>query len=111
MNHAITATVVLTELMNLGMTIVAAGNAIVCAGCHNLIIFQAPIFQTRLLKSGLQKTTPPAAAIIIGAVGCHIDEIFLTDNGFDHKAQIFGNGISIAFAHDLTRILNRKLDL
>ena len=40
----------------------------------------------------------------------HINEIFLPHNGFDHKAQIFSDGITIAFAYDLTGILNSKLD-
>jgi hypothetical protein len=40
----------------------------------------------------------------------HIDKVFFTHNGFHHETEVFGDGIPIAFAYDLTGILNRKLD-
>ena len=110
MDHSIAAAVVLTEFMYLGMTVVAPGNAIVGFGCLNLIVFQAPKFQAIFFKSGLQKSTAATAAVIIGAVGRHIDKVFLSDNSFDDKTQIFSDGITITFAHYLAGILNRKLD-
>jgi hypothetical protein len=40
----------------------------------------------------------------------HLDKIFFTHHGFDHKSQIFGNGVSVTFAYNLTGVLNRELD-
>ena len=40
----------------------------------------------------------------------HVDEIFFPDEGSDHETQILGNGVTVALANDLARILNRKLD-
>jgi len=37
--------------------------------------------------------------------------IFFPHNGFDNKPQIFGNGISIAFLDNLTKILDCEFDL
>jgi hypothetical protein len=96
--------------MNLRMAVVTTCNAIVCSGNLNLIVFQPAEFQPGFLVSGLKKTASPTAAIIIGTVGMHLDKIFFTYHGFDYKAQIFGNGVSVAFAHDLTGILNCELD-
>jgi hypothetical protein len=41
----------------------------------------------------------------------HVDKIFFAHNGFNHKPQIFGNGIPIAFPDNLTGILDREFDL
>ena len=92
------------------MTVVTARNAIIGAGDLNLIIFYAAKFQTRFFESGLQKTTATATAVIVGPVGRHIDEVFLTYNGFDNETKVFGDWVSIAFAYDLTGILNREFD-
>ena len=97
--------------MNLCVTVVAAGDAIVCPGGFDLGIFQSTEFQTRLLVSGLQKTTPAAAAIIIGPIRVHLDKILFAHHGFDHKTKILGDGIPVTFANDLTGILNGKFNL
>jgi hypothetical protein len=59
----------------------------------------------------LQETTATAAAIIIGTVGSHVDEIFFPDHGFDDIAQVLGDRITQAFADQLARILSGKLNL
>lgn len=41
----------------------------------------------------------------------HINKIFFPHNGFHNIAQIIRHWISKAFAHYLTGILNRELDL
>jgi hypothetical protein len=41
----------------------------------------------------------------------HVDKVFFTHHGFDHEAKVFGNRIAVAFANDLTRVLNREFDL
>jgi hypothetical protein len=111
MKHAIATAVMLTEFMNLGMTIVTAGNTIVRSGHLNLSVFQPTEFKALLFVSGLQKTTPSAATVIIGPIGLHVDKVFLPHHGFYHKAQILGDGVSVAFAHNLARILDREFDL
>jgi hypothetical protein len=97
--------------MNLGVTVMAAGNAVSGPGCLNLFVFQPSVSQPLFFKSGLQKAAAAAAAVVVGAVGLHIDKILFTDNRFDHETQILGDGIAIAFAHDLAWVLNRELDL
>jgi hypothetical protein len=110
MHHRIATTVMLAELMDLSMAVVAACDAVVGARGFNLLIFKPAVFQALLLESGLQKTATPAATIIVGAVGLHVDKIFFAHHRLDHKTEIFGNGITVTLANDLARILNRKLD-
>ena len=40
----------------------------------------------------------------------HLDKVFFSDYSFNYKSKIFGDGIAIAFAHDLARILDSELD-
>jgi len=109
MDDAITTAVMITEFMNLRMTVVTTGDAIVRSSRLNLIVFQAAEFQTGILIAGLQKTAAATAAIVVGAVGLHVDKVFFPHDGFDHKTKIFGDRITVAFAYDLARILDRKL--
>ena len=67
-------------------------------------------FQALLFVSRLQKATTSAAAIVVGAVGLHINKIFFSHHGFHHKTKIFGNRVAITFAYNLARILDGKLD-
>ena len=97
--------------MNLGVTVVASGNAVGCACCLDLLVLEASVIQTFLLVTGLQKTTTAAATIIIGTIRGHVDKIFFPDHGFDDKSEIFGNGVPIAFSDDLAGILDSELDL
>jgi hypothetical protein len=97
--------------MNLGMTVVAAGDAVIRTGLLDLLILQPAEFQPLFFHAGLQKTTATAATVIIGSVGNHIDKIFFTDHRFDHIAQVFGNGIAKRLAYDLTGVLNGKFNL
>jgi hypothetical protein len=99
------------ELMNLRMTVMAAGNAIGCTGFFYLLIFQFSIRQALLFKAGLEKAAAAAAAEIVGLVGIHVNKIFFSHKGFGNESQILSDGIAVAFTDNLTRILNRKLDL
>jgi hypothetical protein len=101
----------LAEFMNLGMTVMAAGNAVSCPGFLDLVILYLAELQTLLFETGLEKTAAAAATIIVGPVGLHVDKIFFAHNGFDHESQIIGYRIPKALAHDLTGVLNRKFDL
>ena len=98
------------ELMNLGMTVMTSGNAVIRTRCLDLLILQLAIGQALLLKPGLQKPAAAAAAVIVGFIGLHINEVFLAHNCLDHITQIFSNGIAETFSNNLARILNRKLD-
>jgi hypothetical protein len=97
--------------MDLGMAVMTAGNAIVCTGGFYLVVFDFSIGKALFFKSGLEKSAAPAAAIIVGSVGLHIDKIFFAHNRPYNKSEVFGNGIAIAFPDNLTRILNRELNL
>ena len=110
MNDGIMAAVMLTELMNLGVAIVAAGDAVIRTGFLYLFVLQPAEFQTLLFQAGLEKAAAAAAAIIVGPVGLHINKIFFANDRFDHISQVFGNRIPITLAHDLTGILHRKFN-
>ena len=110
MHDRIIAAIVLAELMNLGMTIMATGDTVICAGFFNLFVLQPAEFQSLFFHAGLQKTAAAAAAIVVGSVGDHIDKIFFADDRFDHVSQIFGNGIPKSLAHDLTGVLDGEFN-
>ena len=107
----VSAAIMITELMNLSMTVVTARDAVISTGSLNLIVLQTAEFQACLLIARLQKATSAPATIVIGAVGLHIDKIFLPYDGFHHKPKIFGDRVSIAFPYNLAGILGGKLDL
>jgi hypothetical protein len=100
----------LTELMNLGMAIMAAGDTVIRAGFLYLFVLQPAEFQALFFEAGLEKTATAAATIIIRPVGLHINKVFFSDDGFDYISQIFGNRIPKTLAHDLTGILNGKFN-
>jgi len=110
-DNRIVASVMLTQFMDLGMAVVAPGNAVVSAGRLDLFVLQPAVFQTLLLETGLEKAAAAAAAVVVGAVGLHVNEVFLAHHGFHHKTQILGNGVAVAFPNDLTGILNCEFDL
>jgi len=110
MHDGIIAAVMLTELMNLSMAIMAAGDTVIRAGGLYLFVLQPAEFQTLFFHAGLQETAAAAAAIIVGPVGDHINKIFFADDRFDHVSQIFGNGIAKGLAHDLTGVLDGKFN-
>jgi hypothetical protein len=91
--------------MDLGVTIVTACNAVVRPCGLDLFVFYSSEFKTLFFVSGLEEAAASAAAIVIGPVGLHIDKIFFAHNGFDHKTQIFSNGITKTFSDDLAGIL------
>ena len=97
--------------MNLGMTVMTGGYTIRCARRQNLIHFDFAKRSALIGHSGLQKTAAPAAAIVIGAVGRHVDKIFLAHHGLDNVAHILGNRVAQGFAHQLARILAGEFDL
>ncbi len=110
MNHRVISAIMLAEFMNLGMAIMTAGNAVIGAGCLDLLILQFSILQTLFLESGLEKTATATATVVVGPVGLHVDKIFFANNGFDNKTQVFGNWISKSFSNNLAGVLYGELD-
>ncbi len=100
-----------SHIMHLGMTIMAGCDAVCGFGCKDLVGFGLPVSPPLLLKTGLEVSPPAATAEVIGSVGCHINEIFLTHNRFNNISQIFGNRVAKRFSDQLTGILDRELDL
>ena len=111
MHDGIIAAVMLTELMNLSMAIMAAGDTVIRAGRLYLFVLQPAELETLFFHAGLEETAAAAAAIIVGPVGGHIDKILFSDDRFDHVSQVFGNGIAKSLAHDLTGVLYGKFYL
>jgi hypothetical protein len=109
-HHVITGFEMLAEFVDLGVTIVTSGDAVVGPCGLNLMVFDLSKLQPLLLETGLQKAAPAPAAIIIGAVGLHVDKILFSHNRFDHETQVFGNGVAIALANNLAGILHREFD-
>ena len=110
MNHRVVTAVMLAEFVNLGVAVVAAGDAVVRTGGLDLLVFEPTVLETLLLESGLEKTAAAAATEVVGAVGLHVDEVFFSYDGFHHVAKVFGNGVAKTLAHDLAGILDGKLD-
>jgi hypothetical protein len=103
--------IVISKIMDLGMTVVASGNAIISASRHDLVKFYLSVLMSGIRVTGLQISAATAATVIVGLVGIHFNKVFFSHNGLYHIAKIIRHWISKAFAHDLARILNRKLDL
>ena len=98
------------DIMDLGMAVMATGNAVIGAGGDNLVKFDLAIGSTFLGISRLQETTATAAAVIVRFIRRHFDDIFFADHRLDNKAQIVGDRIAEAFANNLTRILDGEFD-
>jgi hypothetical protein len=111
MHHRIVAAVVLAEFVDLGVAVMAAGNAIIGAGSLDLLIFQATILEALFLEPGLQESASATAAKVVGAIGRHINEILLAHHRLDHETKIFGDGIAVAFTHDLAGVLDGEFNL
>ena len=110
MHDGIITAEMLAEFMNLGMAIMAAGDAIIRSGFLDLFVLQPAESQSLFFHTGLEESAAAAAAIIVGSVGNHIDKIFFSDDRFDHESQVLGNGISKSLAHDLTGVLHGKFN-
>ena len=110
MNYAIMSFVMFTELMNLRMTVMAGGNAVISTGGPDLLIFHLPVSQTFVFEARLEKPTAAAATVVVGTVGLHVNEVLFTNNGFHNKTQVVCNGIAIAFSDNLAGILYREFN-
>ncbi len=111
MNYAIMSFVMFAELMNLRMTVMAGGNAVIRTSGPYLIVFHLSICQAFIFEPRLEKSTTAAATVVVGTIGLHVNKIFFTHNGFHNKTQVVCNGVAIAFSDNLTGILYRKFNL
>ncbi len=100
-----------SHIMNLGMAIMAGGDAIVCLGSQDLVGLGLAIGPALLLEAGLKEPAAAAAAEVVGSIGSHVNEIFFTDHGSDNVPQIFCNRIAERLSDQLTGILDREFDL
>lgn len=101
--------VVFGKVVDLGVAIVAGGDAVMGAGSQNLIALPQTIGPTLLGESCLEGSSAATAAIIVGFVGVHIHEVFFSNEFFDHEAEVVGNGVPQGFAHQLARVLDGEL--
>ena len=110
MNGMIASFKVFTEIVDLGMAIVAGRNTVIRLGVGDLVEFQFSVLMPSFRISGLEVASPAATAVVIGSVRVHLDEVFLTYHRFDNKTKIFCNRIPKCFSHQLARVLNCECD-
>jgi len=108
MDDMIIAAIVVTQVFNLTVAVVAGRNDIGRPGSRNLVEFYPAECPSFIREPGLQCTPAAAAAIIIIPVGDGINKIFLSHNRLDHKPQIIHNFIGTGFSADITGILDRE---
>jgi hypothetical protein len=63
------AAVMFAQLVNLGVAVVASGDAVSRARGLDLLVLESSVFQALVLVTGLEKAAAPAAAVVVGAVG------------------------------------------
>lgn len=110
MNGAVRSAEMMTDIVHLSMAVMAAGDAVIGAGCHNLVEFNLAVSPAGFSETGLQEAASTAAAVIVGLVGSHFDNVFLPYHRLDDKSQIVGNLIAESFPDDLAGVLNCELD-
>ena len=101
----------LINIYHLGVAIVAHGNTVIGPRLFYLIDFKFAVFPTRFRQSPLQSSTATAAAVIVRAVGRHVDKIFFTDNSLYRVSEIFGDGVPELFSHQITGIMDGEFFL
>jgi hypothetical protein len=109
-HHGVSASIMLAQFMDLGVAVVTPGNTVVGAGVLDLLVFKPSVFKALFLETGLQEPASAAAAIVVGAVGLHIDKIVLPHDRLDDIAQVLGDRVPVTFPNDLTRILYREFN-
>ncbi len=72
------------QIMNLGMTVMARGNAVGCFCVKDLAGLGLSKGPALLLKPGLEISAAASAAEVAGFVGCHINKILFSHNRPDN---------------------------
>ena len=88
MHRVIIAMKMLFQVMDLGMAIMAGSDRVSGACTHYLVEFDFAIVPACVRKPGLEKSAAAAAAVIIGHIGSHVDEVLFADDLFDHIAKV-----------------------
>jgi len=109
-NHVILCAVVLAQLVDLGVAVVATGDAVSGAGLLDLGVFDLAVGETLFLVPGLEEAAAATAAEVVALIGVHVDEVLFANHGLDDETQVVGGFISEGFPDDLTGILDGELD-
>jgi len=110
MNRVISAVEMIVQIVNLTVAVVAGRNTICSSRRFYLIEFQFSVRVSGFRVPGLQISPPSAAAVVVGAVRLHVDEVLLSDDGLDDEAKVFCDRIAEGFSDELAGILYRELD-
>ncbi|KJR97895.1 MAG: hypothetical protein VR65_23060 [Desulfobulbaceae bacterium BRH_c16a] len=110
MNGAERSAEMMTDIMHLGMAVMAAGNAVIGAGGHDLVEFDLAVVPAGFSETGLQEAAATTATVVVRLVRRHLDNVFRTDHRLNDKAQIVGNDIAEAFSDDLAGVLYSECD-
>lgn len=96
--------------MYLSMAVVTTGDAILCTTIFYLIVLYLSISKPLFFKARLQKAAAAATTVIVGLIGIHLRNIFLTHRLTNCKSEIVRNFIPKAFTYNLAGILDSELD-
>ena len=107
-HRVVSALVVIVQVVNLGMAVVTGCDAVGGPCRLYLIEFDLTKSMTRIRQTGLKEPAAPAAAVVVGSVGIHVDVIFFPHDRFHNKAKVFGHGITKTLTNHLAGVLNRE---
>jgi hypothetical protein len=110
MDGIVLAAEMVADVMDLGVAVVAAGDAVVGAGGHDLVELELAVGPPLLGVAGLEEAAAAAATVVVRLVRRHLDDILLADDRFYDEAEVIGDGVAEALADDLAGILDRELD-
>lgn len=109
MHGIIGAAKVMPDVMDLGVAVVTTGDTVISTCGYYLIKLELAVGAALFSIARLEKTATAAATVIIGPVRGHFYHIFFAYHHLDDIPQIFSHGFAIAFADNLTGILDSKL--
>ena len=104
-NRMVFGLIMLGQVMDLCVAVMAGRDAVVRIRGHDLIVFDLAERPALLGIAGLERPAAAAAAEVVGFIRGHVDEVFLAYRCLDHEADIIGCRIPIAFTDDLAGIL------
>ena len=110
MHGIVRAAKMMANIVDLGMTVVAASDTVIGTGGQDLVEFNLAVFPAFFGVPRLQESAAATAAVIIRLVWRHFDDIFFADHCFDDKTKIIGHRIAKALADNLTGILDGEGD-
>ena len=91
MDDPVVASKVMTDILHLGMAVMAGSKYIACSGCSNLVKFSFAVGSAMFSHTCLQESAASATTVVGTAVRLHVDEILLAHQRFCDKAHIFSN--------------------